>query len=353
MPPPALPAPVAGDDPATATGRPVHWGVVATGSIAGRVVQDLALLDDAVLSAVSSRSRSSAEAFAERFGAARSHHDHDGTTGWERLVADPAVEVVYVATPHAQHHAVARAALEAGKHVLCEKPLTMNAREAGELRELARARGLFLMEAVWTRFLPSFGRALDIVRSGEIGRVRWLQADLGAPVPYDPGSRLWDPAASGGALLDLAVYPLTWALAALGAPAGLTAHGVLHEDGVDLHNGLTLTWADGAHAHLTTSIETDCPGTVTISGTDGWLRTGAPLYHPGELVVRSGGAAPRTERFRAAGHGFAHELREVNRCLQAGLTESPRMPLADTVLVLELLDDARRQMGLRYRSDLP
>jgi predicted dehydrogenase len=134
MPPPALPAPVTGDDPATATGRPVHWGVVATGSIAGRVVQDLALLDDAVLSAVSSRSRSSAEAFAERFGAARSHHDHDGTTGWERLVADPAVEVVYVATPHAQHHAVARAALEAGKHVLCEKPLTMNAREAGELR---------------------------------------------------------------------------------------------------------------------------------------------------------------------------------------------------------------------------
>lgn len=353
MPPPAPPAPVAGDDPAAATGRPVHWGVVATGSIAGRVVEDLMLLDDAVLTAVSSRSRSSAEAFAGRFGAGTSHHDHDGATGWQRLVADPAVEVVYVATPHAQHHAVARAALEAGKHVLCEKPLTMNAREAEDLRGLARDRGLFLMEAVWTRFLPSFGRALEIVRSGELGRVRWLQADLGAPVPYDPGSRLWDRAAGGGALLDLAVYPLTWALAALGAPARLAAHGALHEDGVDLHNGLSLTWADGAHAHLTTSIEADCPGTVTISGTNGWLRAGAPLYHPGELVVRSGRSAPRTERFRAVGHGFAHELREVTRCVQAGLTESPRMPLADTVLVLDLLDEARRQMGLHYPSDTP
>ncbi|MFI7580419.1 Gfo/Idh/MocA family oxidoreductase [Kocuria kalidii] len=351
--PAALSAPAERDDPTAATGRPVRWGVVATGSIAGRVVEDLALLDDAVLTAVSSRSATSAAAFAGRFGAVRGYHDHGGTTGWERLVADPDVEVVYVATPHAQHRAVAGAALAAGKHVLCEKPLTMNAREARELRELARDRGLFLMEAVWTRFLPSFGRVLDVVRSGAIGRVRWLQADLGAPVPFDRASRIWDPAAGGGALLDLAVYPLTWALAALGAPDGITARGVLHEDGVDLHNGLTLSYADGAHAHLTTSIEADCPGTVTLSGTDGWLRTGAPLYNPGELVVRSGRAAPRTERFQPVGHGFAHELREVTRCLQAGLTESPRMPLADTVLVLELLDEARRQMGLRYRSDAP
>ena len=346
-----LPAPVSTTAPSLATGRPIRWGVVATGSIALRVVQDLALLEDAVLLAVSSRSEASARSFAEKFGFATAYSDAGETPGYERLLADPAVDVVYIATPHAQHHAVALAALNAGKHVLCEKPIAMDAVQAGELSDLARARGLFLMEAVWTRFLPSFCRAVEILRSGEIGEPRWLQADLGFVPAYDPTSRIWDPAAGGGALLDLAVYPLTWALGVFGEPRSMLASGVLTPEGVDLQNSLALDYESGAHAQLITSIGAECPSVVTVGGTEGWLRSSAPLFNPAELIIQPRSGTTRTERFEVTGHGFSYELREVTRCLQAGLTESPFMTPGESVAMMELLDEARRQMGLRYPSD--
>ncbi|GHD13382.1 Gfo/Idh/MocA family protein [Zhihengliuella salsuginis] len=346
-----LPAPVSTQDPATATGRPLRWGVVATGTIAARVVADLALLDDAILQAVSSRTEASARAFARRFGFAEVYSDAEDRPGYERLFDDPAVDVVYIATPHAQHHAVAMAALTAGKHVLCEKPLAMNARQAGELADLARDRGLFLMEAVWTRFLPSFCRAAEILRSGEIGSAQWLQADLGFVAPDDPASRIQDPAAGGGALLDLAVYPLTWALGVFGEPSDIVARGALTPEGIDRQNALTLTYASGACAQLLTSIGADSPGEATIAGTEGWLRSAGPLFNPRELVIQAKGGPARTERFEVPGNGFGYELREVTRCLQSGLTDSPYMPPAESVRMMELLDEARRQMGIRYASD--
>ncbi|AFR27028.1 putative oxidoreductase [Arthrobacter sp. Rue61a] len=346
-----LPAPVSTVAPSVATGRPIRWGVVATGSIAARVVQDLALLDDAILQAVSSRSEASARAFAEKFGFATAYSDAGGAPGYERLLADTAVDVVYVATPHAQHHEVALAALRAGKHVLCEKPIAMDAVQARELVDLARERGLFLMEAVWTRFLPSFCRAVEILRSGEIGEPRWLQADLGFVPAFDPASRIWDPAAGGGALLDLAVYPLTWALGVFGEPLSMLASGVLTPDGVDLQNSLTLSYQGGAHAQLITSIGAECPSVVTVGGAEGWLRSSAPLFNPAELIIQPRSGTPRTERFEVTGHGFSYELREVTRCLQAGLAESPFMTPEESVAMMEQLDEARRQMGLRYPSD--
>ncbi|MDQ0736432.1 Gfo/Idh/MocA family protein [Arthrobacter agilis] len=346
-----LPAPVSTLSPSTATGHPIRWGVIATGSIAARVVQDLTLLEDAILHAVSSRSEASVSAFARKFGFARAYADTDGALGYERLLADPAVDVVYIATPHAQHHVIALAALTAGKHVLCEKPITMNAAQARELAELAQERGLFLMEAVWTRFLPSFCRAIEILRAGEIGEPRWLQADLGFAPAFDPASRTWDPAAGGGALLDLAVYPLTWALGALGEPDSMLATGTLTPEGIDLHDALTLTYDSGAHAQVITSIGAACPSVVTIGGAGGWLRSSAPLFNPAELIVQPRRGTLRTERFEVVGNGFSYELREVTRCLQAGLTESPHMTPAESIMMMELLDEARRQMGLRYSSD--
>ncbi|WP_104180388.1 Gfo/Idh/MocA family protein [Arthrobacter sp. B0490] len=346
-----LPAPVSTIAPSLATGHPIRWGVIATGSIAARVVQDLALLEDAVLHAVSSRTEASARAFALTFGFSRAYSDTGETLGYERLLADPAVDVVYIATPHAQHHTIALAALTAGKHVLCEKPITMDATQARELADLARSRGLFLMEAVWTRFLPSFRRAVKILRSGEIGRPRWLQADLGFAPVFDPASRTWDPAAGGGALLDLAVYPLTWALGALGEPRSILATGALTTEGIDLQNALTLTYDDGSHAQLITSIGAQCPSVVTVGGTEGWLRSSAPLFNPDELIIQPRRGTLRTERFEVFGNGFSYELREVTRCLQAELTESPYMTTAESVAMMELLDEARAQMSLRYASD--
>ncbi|MGR0161474.1 Gfo/Idh/MocA family protein [Paenarthrobacter nitroguajacolicus] len=346
-----LPAPVSTVAPSVATGHPIRWGVVATGAIALRVVADLALLDDAILQAVSSRSEASARSFAEKFGFVTAYSDDGETSGYERLLADPAVDVVYIATPHAQHHAVALAALTAGKHVLCEKPIAMDAVQARELADLAQDRGLFLMEAVWTRFLPSFCRAVEILQSGEIGEPRWLQADLGFVPAFDPTARIWDPAAGGGALLDLAVYPLTWAEGVFGAPGSMLATGILTPEGVDLQNSLTLNYQSGAHAQLITSIGAECPSVVTVGGSEGWLRSSGPLFNPAELTIQPRSGTLRTEKFEVLGHGFSYELREVTRCLQAGLTESPFMTPEESVAMMELLDEARRQMGLRYPSD--
>ncbi|GGI78471.1 Gfo/Idh/MocA family protein [Pseudarthrobacter scleromae] len=334
------------------SGRTLRWGVVATGRIAHKVTRDLARLEDAQLHAVSSRSQGSARAFAEEHGFAVSYHDGPSGSGYQQLFADPGVDVVYVATPHAQHFEVVRAALEAGKHVLCEKPFTINASEARELVQLAGERNLFLMEAVWTRFLPATRRALELIRGGTIGTVRWVQADLGFPAAYDPADRLWDPAAGGGALLDLAVYPLTWAVAALGFPQRLTAKGHLNQDGVDVQNTLTLEYPEGAAAQLTSSLQAAGPGMATISGTAGWIRTGSPLFNPRTLEICGLDGRIEVEDFHEEAEGFIHELRETARCIRAGLQESPLMPWTETVQVMELLDQAREQLGLRYANDV-
>ena len=334
-----------------AQGQPLNWGVVATGRIAHRVTADLARLESSVLQAVSSRSAAAAKTFAGQYGFATSYHDQPGATAYEQLFADPDVDVVYIATPHARHHEVATAALTAGKHVVCEKPLTVNAREAQELVGLAREQELFLMEAMWTRFLPSTRRALEVVRAGGIGTVRWVQADLGFAATYDPRDRLWDPAAGGGALLDLAAYPLTWAVGMLGFPDSVTAAGRLNRDGIDVQNTLTLGYADGAAAQLVSSLESASPGIVTVSGTKGWLRTGSPLYNARRLEYAGPDGRVQVEEFDEATEGFIHELREAGRCIRAGLPESPLMPWHESVKIMQILDDARSQLGVRYEND--
>lgn len=338
-----------------ATGTPLRWGVVATGGIAGIVTADLALLEDAVLQAVSSRSQSGAEAFAAKFGFASSYYDGgtDGTagTGYRQLVADPAVDVVYIATPHAQHYDIAKAALEAGKHVLCEKALTITAAEARSLIELARSRKLFLMEAVWARFVPGFQRALEIIESGEIGEVKWVRADLGFPAPLDDTARIWAPADGGGALLDISVYPLLWAWGTLGNPAAVAATGELTDLGVDAQNTLTLSYESGAQAQLISYLGSHGPRVATVSGTKGYLETVDSVNNPKGLRVSVGWSDERTETFEHPGNGYTYQLREVTRCIQAGLTESATMPLDDSLAIMELFDEARRQMGVSYPND--
>ncbi|MFB8368878.1 Gfo/Idh/MocA family protein [Pseudarthrobacter sp. NPDC055928] len=331
--------------------RPLNWGVVATGRIAHRVTRDLALLENTVLHAVSSRSPAAAKEFAGQYGFAASYHDGPVGKGYDLLFGDPLVDVVYIATPHAQHFEVAKAALEAGKHVLCEKPLTVNAREARDLAQLAGERKLFLMEAVWTRFLPATLRALEVVRGREIGAVRWVQADLGFAATYDPNSRLFDPAAGGGALLDLTVYPLTWAVSVLGFPTKVTAAGLLNHDGIDLQNTVTLEYPDGATAQLVSSLQSSSPGTVTISGTQGWLRTGSPLYRPRRVEYQGADGVVHVEEFPEEAEGFIHELREAARCIRAGLLESPLMPWDESVRIMGLLDSVRDQLGVHYAND--
>jgi predicted dehydrogenase len=345
---PVPPCAEPGVDPLAATGTNVRWGIIAPGTIARRVTADLALLEDSVLQAVSSRSEPNAAVFAAEFGVPSRYWDSNGASGYERLLADPDVDAVYVAAPHAQHREVAEAALAAGKHVLCEKPLTLNAAEAATLVDTARVNGVFLMEAVWTRFLPSINRAWDIIASGELGEIQWVQADLGFVAAYDPRSRLWDPAAGGGALLDLAVYPLTWAFGALGFPAGVTAQATLTAEDVDAYNALTLSYDNGATAQLVTSISAACPGTATVSGTRGWLTAATPQCNPSELAITTNDGNSRIETFDQIGSNYVYQLREVTRCIQEGMSESPTMPWADSIATMELLDDVRLQVGILH-----
>lgn len=338
--------------PVQSTGRTLRWGVVATGQIAGRVTEDIARLEDAVLQAVSSRSQSTAAEFAGRFGFAASFYDDEARgKGYHQLFHDPNVDVVYIASPHAQHYELARAALDAGKHVLCEKSITINAAEMTDLMDVATRRGVFLMEAVWTRFLPSINRLWEILAGGELGTVHWVQADLGFPAPFDPASRLWDPAAGGGALLDLTVYPLTLAVGALGFPQRVRASGSLNSQGVDTQNALALEYDSGAQAQLTSSLLSSGPRTATISGSEGWVRTGAPLHNPVELQIQQHLGESRVERFPQVGNGYTYELREVTRCIQEGLTESPTMPWSDSLRTMQLFDEVRAQLGVRYPND--
>lgn len=324
----------------------MRWGILATGGMAAAFARELALLPDAELLAVGSRSQASARRFAER------HHVPRAYDSWARLAADPDVDVVYVATPHAAHHAAVRLCLEAGKHVLCEKPFTLNAAEAAELVALARARGLFLMEAMWTYCLPAVRRVAELVREGAIGEVRCVQADLGFVAPADPTHRLRDPRAGGGALLDVGVYPVALAHLILGAPDHVAAWAVLTPEGVDETTGAVLGYDGGAVATLTCSIGAENAGAASVSGTKGRIDLPRGFLSADGFTLHRRGADPEEFRFPASqGLGYHVEAAEVMRCLRAGLTESPLVPLDGTLAVMTTLDTIRARTGVRYPGE--
>ncbi|WP_369143929.1 Gfo/Idh/MocA family protein [Streptomyces sp. R44] len=326
--------------------RTVRWGILATGGIAERFTTDLMALDGAEVVAVASRTEASAKAFADRFGIPRAYGE------WAGLLADESVDVVYVATPHHAHRTAAGLALEAGKAVLCEKALTLNAREAEELVALARDGGLFLMEAMWMYCNPLIRRIAELVRGGAIGEIRTVQADFGLVGPFDAGHRLRDPAVGGGALLDLGVYPVSFAHLLLGEPSAVHAHARISPEGVDLNTGMLLGWDSGASALLSCSLEADTPLTASVTGTEGRIDVPRGFFFPERFTLRRNGHEP--EEFVSADdpHSFRHEAAEVMRCLRAGETESPLVPLDGSLAVMRTLDAVRDRVGVRYPQEL-
>ncbi|MFF9426937.1 Gfo/Idh/MocA family protein [Streptomyces sp. NPDC014746] len=324
----------------------VRWGILATGGTAERFAADLRTLDGAEVVAVASRAEASAKAFADRCGIPRAYGD------WAGLLADGDVDVVYVATPHHAHRAAAGLALEAGKAVLCEKALTLNAAEAAELVTLARGRGLFLMEAMWMYCNPLIRRIAELVRDGAVGEVRTVQADFGLAGPFDPGHRLRDPAVGGGALLDLGVYPVSFAHLLLGEPSAVHAHARLSPEGVDLNTGMLLGWESGASALLSCSLEADTPLTASVTGTAGRIDLPRGFFFPERFTLHRPGREP--EEFTSADdpHSLRHEAAEVARCLRAGATESPLVPLDGSLAVMRTLDAVRDRVGVRYPQEL-
>ena len=320
------------------------WGFVSTGSIARTVAADLRLLGADRLVAASSRDPQRAQAFLDEYGTSGAH----GHGSVEELVADPRVDVVYVATPHPAHLADARTALLAGKAVLCEKPMTMSPADTAELVGLARTRGLLLMEAVWTRFNPLVVRLRELVADGELGELTQVRADFGFVGPDDPASRLWDPALGGGSLLDVGVYPVTFAQMLLGSPLSVAVSGALTDRGVDADAALLLRYEDGVSALLASSLRAPLSTTAAVAGTRGRIDVHEQFLTPTAMTLHRESGGSETFRAVLEGSGYVPELRHVEQLLADGTTESPVMGLDDSLAVASIVGQALDGLGVRY-----
>jgi predicted dehydrogenase len=320
---------------------PIRWGILATGGIATSFTEDLALLPDCEVVAVGSRSQSSADGFAAAHGIPRAYGS------WQALAEDPDVDVVYVATPHSAHHAASMVCLQAGKAVLCEKPFTLDLPTSQELVETARERGLFLMEAMWTWTNPAVRRIQELIAGGEIGEVTSVTADFGVQGPFEPAHRMRNPELGGGALLDLGVYPIAFAQLFLGPPTDIRAWASLYPEGTDTNTGVVLGHASGAVATLHCGTNGDTANRASIVGTAGRIEVPRRFFRPERFAVCHGDACEEFT-YPVRGHGMGYEAEEVMRCLRAGLTESPLIPLDATLDVMGTLDAVRAQIGVAY-----
>ncbi|GIF24176.1 putative dehydrogenase [Actinoplanes tereljensis] len=324
------------------TAQKVRWGIVGPGGIAAQFAKDLPLVEGAELAAVGSRSAETAAAFAKRYGFARSHGSY------AELAADPEVDVVYIATPHAQHFDAALLCIEAGKAVLVEKPITLDLSAAAQLIQAAHTNNVFLMEAMWMRFNPAIRKIHELVEDGAIGWVSSIHADFGLQGPFEPEHRLRNPELGGGALLDLGVYPINLAHLIMGAPTSVQAWAHLTPEGVDENTGVLLGWRPGAVAALTCSINGESRNAASITGTDGRIDLPPGFFMPQSFVLNRPGRDPETFELPFEGNGYQFEAAEVQSRILAGELESPLVPHATTLEIMGLLDTIRSDIGVTY-----
>lgn len=325
----------------------IRWGILSTGYIAHQFAEGLSALPDAMISAVGSRSAETAASFAETYGIPRSYGSY------EELVQDPEVDVVYIGTPHRYHKENTLLCFSAGKAVLCEKPLTVNAQDAESVVRAARQQKLFLMEAMWSRFIPAMVRAKQMIDEGVIGEVQIVASDFGFTAPYDPKSRLYDPELGGGSLLDVGIYPVSLASMLLGTPERIVSMGQIGKTGVDEQSAMIFGYKNGALAVGYATIRCGSYTEATIIGSLGMIRLHAQigLFRPFKLTLRVSGQEDRIIDIPFEGNGYNYEAAEVMRCLRSGKTESPVMPVDESIEIIRTMDKIRAQWGLKYPTE--
>ena len=326
----------------------IRWGILGCGRIARKFALDLKLVDDAELVAVGSRSIDNANTFAKDFPVLYTH----GT--YEALVQNEYVDVIYIATPHSEHYKNTLLCLQHNKAVLCEKAFAVNSRQAREMISLAREKKVFLMEAVWTKFLPHYQQLQSILRDGLLGEIKAVQINFGfrpqEPVP----ARMFHPALAGGSLLDIGIYNVFMALSILGKPDYIDAWMTPAHTGVDEQCAVLFRYTNGAMAQLFSSFAANMPTETEICGTKGRIRLTHRFYSPDTVLEYYSGLPDSREIIQVEkepGHGYQHEARHVCKCLQQGLTESPVMTHADSLLLIEMLDTIRQKAGIKYAED--
>lgn len=321
----------------------LRWGFLSAGGIAAEVAQDFAHAG-LTIQAVGARDLAKATAFADRFGIPNRHQ------GYEALVADPEVDIVYISTIHPFHKRDALLALNAGKHLLVEKPFTINAHEAAEIYSLAKEKKLFVMEAMWTRFLPTMNAVFDVINSGALGEVELLTADHSQALTHVP--RLVERELGGGALLDLGIYPISLAHRIFGKPTAITAKARFNSDGADATTSMIFEYQGGKHATMTTSFLGAGPVTASIVGTLARIDIDRSFYGQTTFrVINNNGEVLRSYQESIDGQGRQYQAIHVEECIQKGLTESPIMSLSETVEIMEVMDSVRAQIGLTYPTE--
>jgi len=319
-----------------------NWGIIGSGGIAREFVRDFAFTSGHQVLAIGSRTQESADGFSQEMSVPRAYGSY------ERLVADPDIDAVYVATPHPNHLSATLLALNAGKPVLCEKPFAMSADETRTMIEKAREKNLMLMEAMWTRFLPHIIHIRSLLADQALGEIMTVEADHGQWFAQDPNFRLFNRDLGGGALLDLGVYPISFAHMVLGIPQSITAASTKAFTGVDGQTSAIFSYQSGAQAVLTCSLNGATPCKAVITGTLGRIEIDTRFYavSPYRIIMRNGDVTEYPRNYE--GRGSREEAIEFARCVREGLLESPMMKLSETLQIMESMDEIRRQIGLEY-----
>jgi len=321
----------------------IRWGIVGTGFIAHQFARGLAVLSDARLLAVASRTKESADKFAEEFGVTHRH------VGVKQLAENENVDVVYIATPNPMHKGNTLRCLNGGKAVLCEKPFCINASEATEMAEHSREKGLFLMEAMWTLCFPAMTKVREIINSGAIGDIRQVHSNFSFRCEWDPDDILLNPNLGGGALLDVGVYNIALAqMIYQREPTRISGMAHLGKTGVDEQSSVTLGYDNGALAVLTSAIRTETNQEAAIYGTEGYIKVPHMFWQPDRIIVKTSQDEEREFKFDRVGNGYNYEATEVMRCLRNGCLESRILPLNTSVAIMRTMDSIREQWGLVY-----
>lgn len=319
-----------------------RWGILGTGGIASAFVNDLKLVEGHSVTVIGSRSQEKAEEFARSIPGARAYGSY------QDLVRDKDVDAIYVSTPHPFHKEHTMLALNAAKPVLCEKPFAISAHEAQEMIDAATTNKVALLEAMWTRYLPHIAQVRQILHSGVLGRIYSVEADHGQRLVDRNIQRLVDPALAGGALLDLGIYPVSFAHFILGAPEKITSSAVMTDRGVDEQTSAIFDYADGAQAVITTNMIARTPCRAVVSGLLARLEIDSVFYNPAAMrVITSDGQITEYPN-SYIGHGLREQAIEMARVVRSELLESPLMPWSETMAVMQTMDQIRRQIGLSY-----
>jgi dihydrodiol dehydrogenase / D-xylose 1-dehydrogenase (NADP) len=325
---------------------PIRWGIIGTGWIAGKFVEGVSVLSDAKIKAVASRTSQRAQEFAGR------HHIETAYGTYEELARDPDIDVIYVATPHPYHCENTLLCLDHGKAVLCEKPIAMNESEVLRMIAKARERNVFLMEALWTRFLPSITKTMELIASGALGEVRHIKSDFGVWREFDPLNRAFNKELGGGSLLDIGIYPLFLTLLLWGEPDTISAVADVGSTAVDESLALTLKYNDGRIATLFSSFTVNSTVETHICGTKGRLKLNRWWFCPVTLELTKGEGDTVAIDPHAVGNGYNYEAEEVGRCLRFGAKESDFLPLSFSLRLARLMDRIRKEIGLVYPADM-